>query len=150
MDKRIVDALTKFGLITNIGVDADKYESVDDLIAKGVVTVPEAKPTIMSILAKLDLAEDIIVDEAPVTKVEEDDETDIKPIVEVVDDPAPVIDETPETEVPIVDTPADETPLVEVPTEEAETVVCDDPAEVEVTIVEETEQAKATKKSKKN
>ena len=122
MNKNILDVLVKFGLVTNIGVNADDYKDVDDLIAKGVVTIPGAKSKIEELLSKVSNFE---------PGVEVVDETTV--VNEVLEDNAPVIDET--------------------PTEEVETVVCDDPAEVEVTVVEDVESAepvKTTKKSKKN
>ena len=139
MDKCIIDILTKFGLITNIGIDADKYDSVDDLIAKGVITIPGSRAKIESLLNGLTDIKNAFDDASTTTT---------QPIVEVLNDPAPVIDETPVTETPLVDTPEDVTPIDETPVE-VETVVCDDPAEAEVTIVETTEE-QPVKKSKKN
>ena len=55
MDKKIIDTLIKFGLITNIGVNADSYKDVDDLINKGVVTIPGAKTKIDELLKNLNL-----------------------------------------------------------------------------------------------
>lgn len=143
MNKNVLDVLVKFGLVTNIGVNADDYKDVDDLIAKGVVTIPGAKAKIEELLSKVSNLEpevEVVDEPAVVTEV----------VTEVLEDNAPVIDETPEIETPLVDTPADEVPLDETPTEEVETVVCDDPAEVEVTVVEDVEPVKTTKKSKKN
>ena len=53
MDKQIIDTLIKFGLITNIGVDANAYKDVDDLINKGVVTIPGAKSKIDELLKNI-------------------------------------------------------------------------------------------------
>ena len=139
MDKRIVDLLTKFGFITNVGIDADKYESVDELIAKGVITIPGSKSKIDELLANV--VKSGITNEEPVT------ETTV--VNEVLEDNATVIDETPVTDAPLVDTPEDVTPINEVPDEEVETIVCDNPAEVEVSIVEEIETHKKSKKTKK-
>lgn len=50
MDKYIIDKLVNFGLITNVGVDASKYEDVDDLINKGIITIPGAKAKIAELL----------------------------------------------------------------------------------------------------
>ena len=132
MDKRIVDKLIELGFITKVGVNADMYKDVDDLIACGVITMPGIKDKIMELLGDT---------------VEQADETPT--IVEDLNNPALVIDETPTTTEPIVDTPAEETPIVDTPTEDVETIVCDDPADVEVTVVEEVETPKKTKKSKK-
>ena len=134
MDKRVFDEIFKNGFITAVGVKAEDYNSVDDLVANGIITMPGAMEKINEILAKLDI--DLVVDDETPT------------IVEDLNNPAPVIDETPASPTPLVDTPDDEAPLVDTPTE-VETVVCDDPAEVEVTIVEETETPKKAKKSKK-
>ena len=51
MNKQLVDELIKFGLITNIDIDADKYEDVDDLIAQGVITIPGVKDKITCFFA---------------------------------------------------------------------------------------------------
>jgi hypothetical protein len=61
MDKKIVDKLIQFGLITNVGVDANKYTDVDDLIAKGIVTVPGAKAKIMELIGD----DSIVIEELP-------------------------------------------------------------------------------------
>ena len=64
MDKQIVDKLIKFGLITNIGVDAEKYKDIDDLIAKGIITVPGAKDKINELLGEIaDVTPETIEDE---------------------------------------------------------------------------------------
>ena len=103
MDKRIVDALIQYGLITNICVDAEKYKDVDDLIAQGVITIPGSRPTIDKLIKDLE----------------------IKPINEV-------LEETPEVqEEIIVDSPEDVTPLEETP--EVPTVVEEVVEEVEET-----------------
>jgi uncharacterized protein Veg len=52
MDKNIIDKLIKYGLITNIGIDADKYENVDELINKGIITIPGAKQKILELKGK--------------------------------------------------------------------------------------------------
>ena len=75
MDKRIIDALAGFGLIT-VNVNAADYKDVDDLIAKGVVTVPGAKQKIYELVGSMDgaaAAEDIIIEieETAETVVEE-------------------------------------------------------------------------------
>ena len=152
MDKKIIDTLVKFGLITNIDVDANKYESVDDLISKGVVTIPGAKEKIVELLEGLELVEET-VNAINATVIEPAIDNPV--ITEVHDDPAPVIDETPETEQPIVDTPEDITPLDETPETDVELIVNDDPAEVEVTITEVVEEqtevvTDTPKKSKKS
>ena len=100
MDKKIVDKLIQFGLITNIGVDANKYTDVDDLITKGIITVPGAKDKINELLGE-------IADVTPETIEDENDDNALipnpepnpepQPINEVLDDNSPVIDETPET-----------------------------------------------------
>lgn len=150
MDKKIVDKLIQFGLITNIGVDANKYTDVDDLIAKGIVTVPGTKDKINELLGE-------IADVTPEAIEDENDDNALVPnpesqpinevINEVLDDKSPVIDETPETVEPIVDTPETIEPIDETPeTVESEIVV--EEANDEVTETTE-EPVKKTRKSKK-
>ena len=52
MDKNIINKLIKYGLITNIGIDADKYENIDDLINKGIITIPGAKQRILELISE--------------------------------------------------------------------------------------------------
>ena len=52
MNKNIIDKLVKYGLITNIEVDADKYESIDDLINKGIITIPGIKQKIIELIGE--------------------------------------------------------------------------------------------------
>ena len=143
MDKKIIDTLVKFGLITNIGVNADKYTSIDDLIAKGVVTIPGAKAKILELIGDINVG--------PVENTNEI----VEPLTEVLVDNSPVIDETPEAEPVIDETPVSEPVIDETP--ESETVIVDDPVgnnaeivveEVIEPIVEEV--ADATPKSKKS
>lgn len=120
MDKHIIDKLVNFGLITNVGVDASKYKDVDDLIAKGIVTVPGAKAKINELLGE-------IADVTPEAIEDENDDNTLVPnpesqpinevINEVLDGKSPVIDETPETEPVIDETP--ETVESEIVVEEA-------------------------------
>ena len=116
MDKRILDVLIKFGLVTNTCVDPEKYADVDDLINKGVVTVPGAKSKIMELLEKSDI-ETIVV-----TK----DVTEPLPetVVEVKEEEVVEVTEVDETEAPaeeVVETVeiVEETPVEETVTEEA-------------------------------
>ena len=150
MDKHIIDKLVNFGLITNVGIDASKYKDVDDLIAKGIVTVPGAKAKINELLGE-------IADVTPEAIEAENDDNTLVPnpesqpinevINEVLDDKSPVIDETPETVEPIVDTPETIEPIDETPeTVESEIVV--EEANDEVTETTE-EPVKKTRKSKK-
>ena len=80
MDKQIIDKLVKFGLITNICVDPDKYINVDDLINKGIITIPGAKERIIELLK-----DEIIVEEnvEPVaTVIEPEKEPEVEPVTE--------------------------------------------------------------------
>jgi hypothetical protein len=127
MDKKIVDKLIQFGLITNVGVDANKYTDVDDLIAKGIVTIPGAKTKIMELIGD----DSIVIEELP------------------VNDDAVVV------ETPTVETPTEEEVVVEEAVEDAtpETVVVAEAAEAEVVeeevVVEETTAEEAPAKSEK-
>lgn len=65
MDAKIIDLLMKIGLITSIGVKADAYESVDDLISKGIVTIPGAKERILDIIKDIEPSEETIEEVNP-------------------------------------------------------------------------------------
>ena len=129
MDKRIVDALIQYGLITNICVDAEKYKDVDDLIAQGVITIPGSRPTIDKLIKDLEIK--------PINEVlEETPEVQEEIIVDSPEDVTP-LEETPEVqEEIIVDTPEDVTPLEETP-------------EVPTVVEEVVEEVEETKKSTK-
>ena len=164
MDKQIVDKLIKFGLITNIGVDAEKYKDIDDLIAKGIITVPGAKDKINELLGDLaDVTPETIEDEnddnalvpnpepnhepQPINEVINEVLDNKSPVIDETPESEPVIDETPETTEPIVDTPETIEPIDETPeTVESEIVV--EEANDEVTETTE-EPVKKTRKSKK-
>lgn len=116
MDKKIIDALYANGLIQKVGIDASKYESVDDLIKRGVITFPGVKNKIDKILESLNITH-------------EDKPQVIEPIVEdlktnepVITDVTPVeetpIEETSVSEEVIIDTLVEETPIDETPAEE--------------------------------
>lgn len=128
MDKRIVDALVKFGLITNINVDAAQYDDVDELIAKGIITVPGARETVQRIIDSLD-------------------DVETPTITETIVNPDPVIDEVPVTEPVIDETPAEEATIVEVETVVEETA--NEPIVVETpeAVAETPKKRKTTKKA---
>ena len=145
MDKTILDALIKFGLVTNIDVDAEKYETVDDLINKGIVTIPGAKTKILEIIENLGVTPievnpitepivEVLLDENPI---------DVEPITELN-----IIDETPESPEIIDETPVSETPIEE-PTEVATVIeeVVETP--VEVTPTETADAVETPKKTTK-
>ena len=133
MDKRILDVLIKFGLVTNTGIDPNKYKDVDDLINKGVVTIPGAKSKIIELLekanieatvvnkdVKIPLPETIVeVKEDDIVEVTEVDETDA-PTEEIVD-AVEVVEEAPVEETVAEETVTEEAPVEEVvnTTEEA-------------------------------
>ena len=73
MDKRIIDELIKFGLITNININAEKYNSIDDLINKGVITIPGAKSKIDNLLANINITKN--VEPEPVVEPEKKSKT---------------------------------------------------------------------------
>lgn len=122
MDKHVIVELMKKGLIT-MNVDASKYESIDDLINKGVITIPGAKQTIMEIINKLDI-EPIVVQpeviDATITETLIEDNDNL--ITDTPEDVVP-IDEIPASEEVIIDTPIEETPIEEIPASEEPSVV---------------------------
>ena len=140
MDKRILDVLIKFGLVTNTCVDPEKYADVDDLINKGVVTVPGAKSKIMELLEKANIEAMVVTEDVkmplPETIVEVKEDEPVT-ITDTPEDVAP-IDETPKSPEVIVETPVEEAPIEEVPVEEPTVVeeVVETPVE-EPTVVEE-------------
>lgn len=106
MDKKIVDKLIQFGLITNIGIDANKYTDVDDLIAKGIVTIPGAKAKIMELIGddsivieELPVKEDAVVDIAytPAVDTPAEEEVVVEETVEYVEPATVDVEEVPET-----------------------------------------------------
>lgn len=135
MDQKIVDKLIQFGLITNIGVDANKYTDVDDLIAKGIVTVPGAKAKIMELIGD----DHIVVEELPVN----DDVVVGTPTEAGVVEEDVVVEEEVVVEEVVKDdvNPEDETTVVESETTKPE-------VKVESEIIVET--PNKSKKSKKN
>lgn len=135
MDKNILDALIKYGFVTNINVDPNKYKDVDELINKGIITIPGAKSKIMELLENAGMEP---IDVAPKTI-----ETDV--ITEVKDDEPVTITDTPEDATPIDETPEspeviDETPIEEAPIEET-------PAEEPIATEEAPKKKKSAKKS---
>lgn len=119
MDKSIVEKLVKYGLITNIDVDANKYKDIDDLIAKGIITVPGAKTKILEIVGDFitELEETIETTKATVlenvvNKSEDNDSEDTKP--ESIEEDVETVNDEP-----------------------IEVVVNEDPAEAEIVIEEE-------------
>ena len=176
MDKQIIDKLIKFGLITNIDVDAEKYNGIDDLIAKGIITIPGAKDKINELLSEMtgdtpetiesiesieSIDDDTLVpnpeptpESEPINevinevidKVINEDLDDNSPVIDETPESEPVIDETPETVEPIVDTPETIEPIDETPESESEIVVEESNDEVAKTIEAP---IKKTRKSKK-
>lgn len=114
MDKQILTALTNAGLITFVGLDADKFTDAYDLVRKGIITCPGAEKRIDEILKSFSKENTEIITDTP-----KDDET-------------PLVD-TPTDVEPLVDTPIDETPLVDIPIDEVPTVVEDETVEVKKT-----------------
>lgn len=117
MDKRILETLVKFGLVTNIDIDADKYKDVDELINKGVITIPGARETIDKLIKNIDGIEEPEMTQETLKS----DENNI--ILDTPKDDSEMILDTPEDNSPIVDTIPDEKPLEDtVPAETVEVV----------------------------
>lgn len=135
MDQKIVDKLIQFGLITNIGIDANKYTDVDDLIAKGIVTIPGAKSKIMELIGD----DYIVIEELP---VKED------AVVDVADTPA--VDTPIEEEVVVEEVVEDVEPAAEVVVEVSETIEPEEEVVVEETEVVKEAPTKSEKKSSRS
>jgi hypothetical protein len=144
MDKRILDVLIKFGLVTNTCVDPEKYADVDDLINKGVVTIPGAKSKIMELIEKANIEATVVTEDVKTTlpetvvEVKEDEIVEVTEVTEVTETEAPVEEVAETVEVPVEETPVEEIVTEEVPTEE-----------VAETTEEVTEEAPKKKKSTK-
>lgn len=130
MDKHIIDKLVNFGLITNVGVDASKYKDVDDLINKGIITIPGAKAKIAELLNM----------EMETLVVEEVEEEVVVPVTKLEVEPTPPVAE--HTPTPVVNDTVDTAETTE-PTEP----VVDNTIETEIVVEETVEDNK--KKSKK-
>ena len=149
MDKILLNELIKFGLVTNIDVDPNKYEDVDDLINKGVVTIPGAKSKILEIMEKLNITETakvpeevIKVKEEEVIKIEEVDETEA-PTEEIVD-AVEVIEETTTEETVTEEAPVEE--VVEEPVEKTVETTTEETVTEEAPVEEPVKKAKKTSK----
>ena len=135
MDKSILDKLIKFGFVTNVNVDASKYKDVDDLIVKGLITVPGAKQKINELLGDLNVEK--VFEEPSTDTATETTETTTEP---VIDEPTTVIETL----------PVEPATVTETPVEEETTTVTETPVEEETTTVTETtEAAETTKKTVK-
>lgn len=109
MDSKIIDALVKFGIITSIGIDASKYDSVDDLINKGVVTIPGIKDRIIEILKDVEIEDfdsEIIPEPVKEEKI-------IEPITDTVETQPKEHTVEPEPKEPIVEPQPVVEPIVE-------------------------------------
>lgn len=124
MDKKIVERLVDMGLIEYVGVDCDKFKTVDDLIDSGLITATIDRTKLYEIIGVT----------APTVEEIPTDDTDSVDIVDEV-----VIDEVNE-----VDVPADAEIVDEVVIDEV-----DAPA-VEVEVVEEKTTTVETPKKKSN
>ena len=133
MDKSIVEKLVQFGLITNIDVDAEKYDSVDDLIAQGVITIPGIKNKILEIIG-------------------DETESTLEPINDTIITDAPIVDEAPESEVEVNEVTTSEIVVDEAPESEVEVETTEVESDATSEDMEETsdESSKKSKKSKKN
>lgn len=140
MDKTIIDKLVKFGLITNIGVNANDYKDVDDLINKGIITIPGAKAKIAELLNPIN---------PPLILVEKtDDESQV--VDNIVLTTKPVMEPTPpvaeHTPVPVVDDVVNNNDVVDSTSDTNESPIVVE--EIVEEIVEET--VETTKRTKKN
>lgn len=149
MDRNIVHALMNEDLITSM-VDCNDYNTVDELIDNGVVTIPGAKSRILEILDSLNAKPiDVNIDGEQDTI----DEPNIEPEPIVLNDP--IIDETPVSdlvidETPVTETPIDETPESKPTIEEVVEATVVEPVDELVTADITTEELKEVKDVKKS
>ena len=106
-----------FGLVTNINVDHKKYKDVDELINKGIITIPGSRETISKLIKNIDGVEEPEMTQETLKS----DENNI--ILDTPENDSEMILDTPEDKSPIVDTIPDEKPLEDiVPAEPVEVV----------------------------
>lgn len=127
MDKSIIEKLVNYGLITNIDVDANKYKDIDDLIAKGIITVPGAKTRILEIIGDF------------ITELEETIETTKATVLENVANDTVNNDAEYKNSEDTKPEPVEET-VEAVNDEPVEVAVNEDPAEAEIVIEEKTDE----------
>lgn len=149
MDKKELDLLKKYGLVTDTYVKAENYKSIDDLINKGVITIPGVKERIEKLMEE---------------KIEILRNETSKAIKEIMDPIKPIFDSsielTPIEEKSIRKEDAVETKDVQTVEEESKDIevktVAEDPVENPVEVITEdieiveTETPKKTKKTKKS
>ena len=100
--KKIVEKLADMGLITYMGVESNKFKTVDELIDSGVITATIDRNKIYEIIGEqtpnvVDIVEPIkaepIVEESVVEVVEDPKEE----VAEIVVDEESVVEEKPKT-----------------------------------------------------
>jgi hypothetical protein len=140
MDRNIIHALMDEDLITSM-IDCNDYNTVDELIDNGIVTIPGAKSRILEILDSLNVKPiEVNIDSVQDTI----DEPTVEPEPIVLNDP--IIDETPVTGTPIDETPVSEPVIDEVV--ETVKVVDETPVEEVAETPKETPVEEAPKKKK--
>ena len=91
MDAKIIKALQNAGLITNVGVNPDKYKTPEDLLKSGIITVGGARAKLAAIMEKFGVVEETV---EPIV------EETVEPIVEETVEP--IVKETVEPPVEII------------------------------------------------
>ena len=85
MDAKIIKALQNAGLITNVGVNPDKYKTPEDLLKSGIITVGGARAKLAAIMEKFGVVEETV---EPI--VEETVEPPAEIIVDEVEEPVQI------------------------------------------------------------
>ena len=102
--KKIVEKLADMGLITYMGVEANKFKTIDELIDSGVITATIDRNKIYEIIGEqtpnmVDTVEPIktepVVEEPVVEVVEEIEEPVVEEVTEIVVDEESVVEEKP-------------------------------------------------------
>ena len=150
MDKHIIDLLIDKSYITTIGVDHTKYETIEDLINQGVITMPGAYERIDALLNSTNIQKE----EKPIIEIMIDDKLILsEPVTELnmideTPESEPVIDETPESE-PVIDETPESEPVIDETPEEIVTITEDESTKEAVMTEAADETIKTVKKSKK-
>lgn len=152
MDKKELDLLKKYGLVTDTHAKAENYKSIDDLINKGVITIPGVKERIEKLME-----EKIEILRNETSKAIKEIMDPIKPIFDTSIELNPIEEKSirKEDAVETVETKDDKTVEEESKDIEVKTVAenpVENPVEVITEDIEivETETPKKTKKTKKS
>ena len=114
MDKKILETLVNFGLVTNIGINAESYKDVNELISKGVITIPGAEQKIEELLKDINIVNEPTENSSPVEIINETESQSIDNesiiVEEVVEEQIESVEEVVEEQIESVEEVVEEKP----------------------------------------